>query len=204
MKTFYCFHYFILFILLARRVTGKGYLKNESIVIAMESFIIQGGRGSLMKDLGFTYPSYIKNNVIMYIHDQRINSHEQIIALNDILLTPGFHCLKAKNLLSGRVIIDTFLMSLNYFHTIGCLTMEKKQLSGNIQNIYQQLEQGGYLQQGSDGIERFLVNAFYCDFILIEMQPTLITRSWLPMFQQKLIDLGIDQTIPIVYLLYES
>lgn len=155
-----------------------------------------------MKSLGFAYPSSLQKNVVK-IYDQRLISHEQVINLYDILLTPGFHCLSANNIIEGRLIIDIFLMSLNYFHNISCLTTEKKDFSGPIHNIYKELEQGGYLAQGSDGIERYLLDFFYYDFLLIEMQPTLIKSSWLPLFQQKLIDLGIDQTIPIIYLLYE-
>ena len=104
---------------------------------------------------------------------------------------------------SGRVVVDVFLMSLNCFHTIGCLTMEKHQLPCNIQNIYQQLEQGDYLSQGADGIENFLVDAFYCDFLFIEMQPMLMSSRWFPVLQQKMIDLKLDQAIPIIYLIYE-
>lgn len=138
----------------------------------------------------------------MHIQEKKVSSHEQIIALQDLLLTPGFHCLKVLNIASGRIIIDVFLMSLNYFHTIGCLTLHQGPLPSNIHNIYNQLKEEGYLKDGGDGIERFLMESFYCDFIFIEMEEAIMKTKWLPLFQQKIIDLGIDKTIPIIYLLY--
>ncbi len=154
-----------------------------------------------MKSLSFAYQDLIKNNNVFCIQDQRVSSHEEIIALQDLLLTPGFHSLKAATRSSGRTIIDVFLMSLNYFNTIGCLTLHKNSLPHNIHNIYHQLVEEGYLEQGSDGIERFLVDAFYCDFLFIEIDDAMIKCNWLPIFQQKIIDLGIDTNIPIIYLL---
>jgi len=138
----------------------------------------------------------------MHIQGKKVSSHEQIIALQDLLLTPGFHCLKVANVASGRMIIDIFLMSLNYFHTIGCLTLHQSPLPGNIHNMYIQLLEEGYLNEGGDGIERFLIEAFYCDFIFIEMEEAIMSKKWLPLFQQKIIDLGLDKTVPVIYLFY--
>lgn len=125
---------------------------------------------------------------------------DQIIALNNLLLTPGFHTILVNDVATGRTLLDTFLLTLNCYYQVGCLSTHAAPWPAGIDNIYDQLVSGGYLKDKD--LEQYFMDSFHSDFIWIEEQPSLTNYHWFDLFKQKIIELHLDQEIPIISLVY--
>lgn len=140
----------------------------------------------------------IKN--IDLVLDGKTLFDDQIIALNDLLLTPGFHTVLVNDIATGRILLDTFLLTLNCYYQVGCLSINPKPWPAGIDNIYQQLLNGDYLK--TKDLEQYFMDSFHADFIWIEEQPALTNMPWFELFKQKIIELHLDHELPIISLVY--
>ncbi len=119
-------------------------------------------------------------------------SETDILYLHDRFLSNGFQYITAKDIAAGRSIIDTCLTSLNYYQDIACLS---------VINVYEELLWKGL---STCNIEEYLLDQFYSDFMWIELTSILATEVWFTKFEQLIIDLHIDQHMPIVILAYNK
>lgn len=118
---------------------------------------------------------------------------DTIIYLNNLFMSAGFHTILVATQQQGRELLGTFLASLNYYSYIGCLSSDAYQLPEWTNEI-------GYLFSSEHDLECMLTESFYYDFIWIEETKEQIKKAQL--LKQKLKDLGIDQQVPIVSVLY--
>ncbi len=136
---------------------------------------------------------------------QRPFTEKDILELQDTFLTNGFQFLRMDTIPFGRTVIETFLMSLNHFHDVACLTTSTQPLPPMVTNIYQLLDQGGFLEPYSMlDFEEFFLEYFYYDFIWIEASYDLLSQPWFTYFEQKMVDLKLHERTPIIVLSYNQ
>jgi hypothetical protein len=124
---------------------------------------------------------------------------DQIIDLHKAMLTNGFHHMHVSSIQEGRAILHLLLDALDYYHDIACLSMNTLPLKPAIFDLHYYLQQGGYLDQKyKDDLEDFFLQRFDHDFLWIELTEELINKPWFCYFEQKLIDLRIQERIPIM------
>jgi hypothetical protein len=127
-------------------------------------------------------------------------SEQNIIDLHNEFLHNGFHYLCVKDILVGRHIMHTFLYSLNYYQSVGCLTISSFPLCSSIENIYETLSLYGYLNKNY--LSDFFIQEWYFDFIWIEATDELLNASWFSLFLQYIKDFKCDAALPIFVLSY--
>ncbi|MCA9769929.1 hypothetical protein KC460_01005 [Candidatus Dependentiae bacterium] len=151
----------------------------------------------------FVYERYVDLTKVHHIGTSL--QEEDIIKIQHIFMSCGVHHVKIKNITAGREIIAKFLNALNCYCEVGCLTMEKDQLFDNVWDMYYHLIGGGYIQCNQlVKREQFFVDEFYADFLWVEATDKLMLQSWFVMIQKALVDLHIDQYVPIIFLSYED
>jgi hypothetical protein len=132
-------------------------------------------------------------------------SDNDILEIQEKFLSNGFHYLKWQNAKQGRTMMYCFLDSLSRYHDVACLTIDPFPMRETITDMYTELYDGGYLRPGeSYYLEEYFIERFYFDFIWIEATPKLLASNWFQDVKHKIIDLGIDQQIPIVVTIYEQ
>lgn len=129
-------------------------------------------------------------------------SEYDILALNDLLLSKGMHTIKVQNLVIGRKIIEMFLTLLNYYQQIYWLSMQKRDYSLELQDLYHELQQYGCLQNASKELyEYYFYDAFNGDCLIIEQSAQLGSEQWYNDLTQALKQSLICERIPIVFML---
>jgi len=133
-------------------------------------------------------------------------SDGDILDLQEKFLTNGFQYLKAQNVFKGRELIHDFLQSLSLYHEIGCLTVAPRpQLKEGIVDLYYELTCGGYLNTFDQNfLDEFFIDQFYFDFIWIEATRSLLMTTWFEDIKKKIIDMAIDEHLPIMVIVYEE
>lgn len=140
-----------------------------------------------------------------FICNTTILNEEQIIDLHQALLTNGFHHMYANTIQEGRSILHVLLQSLGCHQDIACLTVENKNLPATTFDLYYYLFEGGYLDaKHQTDLEDFFLNRFENDFLWIEATPQLTQQPWFFYFEQKLIELRINQQVPIMIISYNK
>lgn len=129
-------------------------------------------------------------------------SEQEIMNLQDLFLTNGFHDIVVSSVEEGRLLIQTFFNALNYYKHVACLSMSSKKLPDQVSDIYQTLSESGEINQKT--IFEFLMNHFYADLLVVEMSKKLMSEKWLTEFQQQLIDFKIDAAMPIISISYSQ
>lgn len=131
-------------------------------------------------------------------------SERDIIWLQELFLTNGWHCLQVEDLHAGRSLINTMLYSLNYYHDVVCLTIEDHPLlDSSYFDVYLHLLEGEYLDGQPCDVEEFFIEHFYADFLWIEETSELVRSAWYQQFLQALQDLKMANHIPIIILSYK-
>lgn len=128
-------------------------------------------------------------------------TEDDIITIYGHFITNGFYTITMQSLSASRHLLRSFLRATNYYHDVGCITLEDDSLdiTDSITNIYYELLYGGYIDSSCEhNLEQFLSEQFYFDFIWIEATSQLRENSWFDTFQRKLMHLNIDQHIPII------
>lgn len=133
-------------------------------------------------------------------------SDGDIFDLQEKFLSNGFQYLKAKDLIRGRSIIYAFLKSLGLYHEVACLTLEyQPPLLPEIIDLYYELNVGNYLNNFEPYyLDEFFFDQFYYDFVWIEASRKLLMSGWFETVKKKMIDMALDQHIPIIVVVYEE
>lgn len=130
-------------------------------------------------------------------------SDQQILAFQDLFLTPGIHHIDVESLADGRIFIHTFLGSFAANKHVACLTTCGEFLAPTIIRLYDDLALAGSLSLSSS-LESFLLEEFYYDFVWVECTPELLATPWFWHFEQKLSDFNLDETLPILVVSYRN
>lgn len=131
-------------------------------------------------------------------HVQHVLSEYDILELQEIFLTYGFHSLVVPSLPFGRDLTIRFLDSLNCYSNIACLSLSSRPLRSSVINVYEELGFSGALVHSGTTIETFLLDQFYYDFLWIEMTQELDEAPWYWLFEQKLLEFNLFKALPIV------
>ena len=132
-------------------------------------------------------------------------SEAQIIALQEQFLGNGFQYIKVRTVAKGRVIIESFLQSLGLYQDIAILSTTPMLPKTSMTDLYYELSNSGYLNSfESCYLEEFFIEHFYYDFMWIEATRDLLNATWFDDLKRKIIDMGLDQHIPIMIVLYED
>lgn len=145
---------------------------------------------------------YINISHITEISSQGTFSEDEVIAVNDLLLTNGYHTIVVKNITIGRAIIHMFLSLLKRYKHISWLSAEDTYDN----NVYALLQQQQHDEDKADLIDmytRFIYEEFHGDCLIIECTNQLKIEIWYPYFKQALYDTHVGNHIPIVQLVYE-
>jgi hypothetical protein len=130
-------------------------------------------------------------------------THSEVMTLHSMFMNPTYSSIQVTDVVSGRIIIQKILQSLNYYHIVGCLSVAnyKQHFITDIFQIIQKYAQVYGLQHA---INHFFIEHTQLDFIWIELTEDLITQ-----FGQSNIDYFIKimtqhQAMPVIIVQYES
>lgn len=125
-----------------------------------------------------------------------------IIFLHNLLMTPSIHCIKTKNIQSGRELMHLMLDSLDHYQRIGCVSKTRQnELRGYNLNLYKFKKEGRDL---TSILEQLLVQNLQIDFVWIEMTLELKAEMTDNYFQRLVEVLNQNQQIPVVVVEYEQ
>jgi hypothetical protein len=132
-------------------------------------------------------------------------SEHQILALQEKFLTNGFQYIKVKSVVKGRLIIEPFLASLGIYTDIAVLSTTPILPQAPMTDIYYELSNNGYISTFEPlYLDEFFIESFYHDFMWIEATRDVLNAHWFDDIKRKIIDIGIDQHIPILIVLYQD
>lgn len=125
-------------------------------------------------------------------------SELDILYLQNIFTTPGFHALTVPSIAIGRELIIQQLGALQWHQDIGYLTANRTAVCTGAQNL------GLLIDQPIDQevLETFFIQRFYSDFLWIEATDSLLAMPWIYAFEKQLLNYHVDQMIPIIILTY--
>ena len=111
-------------------------------------------------------------------------SELQILELQDVFLTNGFHYITVPTIQEGRSLVYTFLDALRCFQAVGCITKNKIGLEKGIFDIVSYLDFCGF-NDVSNNAERelYFIEDFDFDFVWIESDKK---DQWQLCFEQKI------------------
>ena len=118
-------------------------------------------------------------------------SEANILELQNIFLTKGFHHIKTPSLEQGRKLITLFLESLHCYYDPACFTSRGVGLKGAV-NIYQEMQ--------NKNKEIFFHDNPFIDFMWIEMPSKVEPRQVVEKFIQTCGSLQLERRMPIVVL----
>lgn len=124
----------------------------------------------------------------MVLREMHMFSDQEIMQLQDMLLTPGNHHLTAASVRDGRAVLLAFLESLNCYKNLSCITLSDKPYDESIQIISTWSKQDEIVET---------------DFLWIEMTPLLCAQPWLYHLQEDLRTWHVDTYLPIIWMRYE-
>ncbi len=125
-----------------------------------------------------------------------------IIAFQNLLMTPSVHYITTQNASAGRSLMNLFLSAFKHYHNIGCLTINQSQ------KLFDNIFDFSKLQQGEtsliDSIELFCIENPCLDFVWIEKTQALqnqISNNQL----RKICELfSSDGQTPVVVMSYQE
>lgn len=152
-----------------------------------------------------TFVASLHSKSIDIAHISRVSvnalSEDDILYLNDLLLTNGFHRVVVKNMNSGCAIIETFLMCLNKYQFICWLSGSGKN-SNYIYDLKDDLKVYGCLDSESLSLyEAYFSEQFYADCLVIESTQELMRQRWYYYFYKAMKKAHVAQRIPIIQLI---
>ncbi len=122
-------------------------------------------------------------------------THQEILNLQALFLTNGFHFITFKNSILGRSLMTTLLDSMPTLQDIAVLTQEET-LPGRFVNIYTTLMDNQIYTE--EAMADFFINNFYFDALWIEALPGLCATQWFADLEHSMVSLNIDKNIPII------
>lgn len=128
-----------------------------------------------------------------------------IIDLHEIFLTKGMHYLTIETQNSGRKLVYNLLNSLNYYQSIGMLSLHAVQETSTLYDIHALLNECGYLDgEGNHDFDQFLLEALLFDIIIIEQTQELFQKKWFAPFLDSVTRSSLDAQLPIVVITYNA
>ena len=124
-------------------------------------------------------------------------TEQEIITVNDILLTNGLHKVTVKNKKIGCQIIDTFLSLLNCYQYIYWLGQGGETPIGTI-DLYNVLSQNGCLQDHA-ALYEMMSTQFYPSCLVIEVS-SMTETYWYSDFYLSLQENHLFEKIPVILL----
>lgn len=128
-------------------------------------------------------------------------SENEILYLQDLFLTPGFHKLKFSNTEAAREQLYTILDSLKFYQNTAGLSLQTLGFRDDITDLYAEILQAGCLNLSNSSINEnlvdFCLNNFYYDFLWIENPPALEATQWYQQLLELISNFKLDQLIPI-------
>ncbi|MCX5924466.1 MAG: hypothetical protein NTZ68_03520 [Candidatus Dependentiae bacterium] len=128
----------------------------------------------------------------------------EIIKLQNIFMTPGLHHISTENILSGRVLTDNILKSLQYYNFIGCLTTSQILSDLDIANMYELYLDCNEMFEDTCSLEDLFIDCFHFDFVYIELSEDLLSKISLKKLQSLCEALTARQSIAVVMISYEN
>lgn len=126
----------------------------------------------------------------------------EIIKFQNLILTPSVHYITTKNVITGRSLINRFLLAFKHYHNVGCLSLDKEQkLLNHVFDLSSVKKRNISL---TDSIELFCIENPYLNFVWIELTKRLrekISEGEM----RKICDLfSSNAQTPVVILNYEE
>ncbi len=127
----------------------------------------------------------------------------EVMTLHSMFMNPTYSNLEVSDILSGRIIIQKILNSLNYYQSVGCLSILNYKQNFII-DIFQTIQNDAQVYGLRYAINQFFIENTQLDFIWIELTDDLITQ-----FGQSNIDYFIKimtqhQAMPVIIVHYAS
>lgn len=130
---------------------------------------------------------------------QHALSDQQIIELHIRFLTNGFQHIQVPTVKEGRALMNTLLTSLDYYHSVACLTESDLLLPANSVDLFSYLIEGRYIPHN---LEQFFLEYDDFDFLWIELTPNLLAQPWLEAFKSLLMAHKMQLKMPIICISY--
>ena len=131
-------------------------------------------------------------------------SQEDALKLQAIFIQPGVHVIHVKNIAEGRTITDIILKSLNYYHDIGLLSLEKDAPVYSL-DIINCINSGNIIKKEShENLEDFFIANPYFDFIWVEGTKNFLEKYPLQNLKTMFSMIHAQERMSVVILLYEE
>jgi hypothetical protein len=95
-------------------------------------------------------------------------TEEEILSMQDIFLTPGFHCLRVTSLEDARFLVERYLTSLFCFKNVAVATAFEGNVPHSAVNLFEAYELEGHNADAAQHLEMSIIEQFYYDFLWIE------------------------------------
>lgn len=130
-----------------------------------------------------------------------------ILFLSDTFFSNGFHHIRVKNIDAGRQLISILMRSMKIYNEIACVTVADTQSlelykESPFFNVYQEMHNNNMTH--NNDCEAFLLEHFYANYMWIESTSVLQSQPWFDNLIKTIIDLKVDQQIPILILSYQN
>lgn len=120
-------------------------------------------------------------------------TENEIIHVNNLFTTYGFHTILLKDQKESRALINRFLPTLNYYKSIACLTNPASIVPTHVDNL-------AYMFEQENDLDAILTECFYYDFVWIEEYQLVADQAKL--LKIKLKELNLHAELPIISFLY--
>lgn len=127
-----------------------------------------------------------------------LSSDYDVLALQNIFLTSGYHTFCTQHVYRTRNLICSLVSAIPSFSSVACLTLDGGPLPDGFVDMYQELTCCTDLSPLS--IDDFLLNEFYYDFLWVECTPALLESSWFGHFRQRLYDFNLLKSLSVLAL----
>jgi len=145
---------------------------------------------------------FFENENMKYFDTQF--SEKDVIELQEMFLTFGIHCIKIKDVQSGREIIKTILGSLNHFKNIGAITY-----ASGLQDfvcdilVHIKMQEPHYFDDIFIDLEIFFTMHACFDFIWIEFTDNLLIRNFEGL--KNIFEMyHVNNQMPVIFMMYEN
>ncbi len=128
-------------------------------------------------------------------------SEQEILIVQNYLLSPGFHSLQVTDVAEGRALLSTFEASLSYLLRAALVNAPGKEMLSDYLPIGRELEAAS-AEPGQ--LEQYLLHSWDYDFVAIEGTKELLATEWYGRFEQLLIDYDLIKTMPVLMLFYRQ
>ena len=128
-------------------------------------------------------------------------SEQEILIVQNYLLSPGFHSLQVTDVAHGRALLSTFEASLSYLLRAALISAPGEEMLSDYLTIGRELAAAS-AEPGQ--LEQYLLHSWDYDFVAIEGTKELLVTEWYGRFEQLLIDYDLIKMTPVLMLFYRQ